>query len=53
MMGIFLGSVAGLAVLFLLWLAAMGTRRGERQMALLRQYRYAHRGLHNIERGVP
>lgn len=53
MMGIFLGIVAGLAVLFLLWLAAMGTRRGERQMALLRQYRYAHRGLHNIERGVP
>ena len=53
MMGIFLGIVAGLAVLFLLWLAAIGTRRGERQMALLRQYRYAHRGLHNIERGVP
>ena len=52
-MGIFLGIVIGLAVLFLLWLAAMGTRRGERQMELLRQYRYAHRGLHNIEREVP
>ena len=52
-MKIFLGIVIALAVLFLLWLWAMKPRRGARQLVLLRQYRYAHRGLHNIERGVP
>ena len=52
-MGIALGILAALAALLLLWLWAMGTRRGERQMALFKQYRYAHRGLHNIQRKVP
>ena len=52
-MGIALGILAALAALLLLWLWAMGTRRGERQMALFKQYRYAHRGLHNIQRRVP
>ena len=52
-MRVVLGVLAGLTILFLLWLWAMGTRRGERQMALFRQYRYAHRGLHNVERKVP
>lgn len=46
----------GLAVLAL---AALGTlfcllpRRGERKLERLRQFRYAHRGLHNAQRGVP
>ena len=52
-MRIVLGVLGTLAVLFLLWLWAMGTRRGERQMAVFRPWRYAHRGLHNIERKVP
>ena len=40
-------------LLFLLWLLSMMPRRGEKQLELFRQYRYAHRGLHNKERGVP
>lgn len=52
-MGVFLGIAVGLAALFLLWLWAVGLRKGERQMAVFRRYRYAHRGLHNIERRVP
>ena len=52
-MGIVLGVLGTLVILFLLWLWAMGTRRGERQMAVFRPWRYAHRGLHNIERKVP
>lgn len=47
------GSLILLAVLFLLWLAAVKTRRGQKSLEILRQYRYAHRGLHNMERGVP
>lgn len=52
-MKIFLGVVIALAAVFLLWLWAMKPRRRQRQMELFRQYRYAHRGLHNIDRKVP
>ena len=52
-MGVFLGMAIGLAVLLGVWLWAMKPRRGQRQMETFRRYRYAHRGLHNIERGVP
>ena len=42
-----------LAALLILWLLSMTPRRGEKQLERFRQYRYAHRGLHNKERGVP
>ena len=52
-MRVVLGVLAALVVVFLLWLWAMKPRRRQRQMELFRQYRYAHRGLHNIDRKVP
>ena len=52
-MEIFLGIAAALAAVFLLWLWAVKPRRGQRQMNQFRKYRFAHRGLHNVERGVP
>lgn len=42
-----------IAALLLLWLFALKPRRGQRKLRLLRQYRYAHRGLHNARRGIP
>lgn len=42
-----------IAVLFLLWLFALKTRRGQQKLQVLRRYRYAHRGLHNAKRGIP
>lgn len=42
-----------MAALFLLWLFTLKTRRGQRKLQLLGQYRYAHRGLHNARRGIP
>ncbi len=42
-----------LAVLFLLYLLCLRCRRGHADWAHFRQWRYAHRGLHNKERGIP
>lgn len=41
------------AVLFLLWLLALRCRRGHPAWAVLGKYRYAHRGLHDKEHGIP
>ena len=45
--------LAVLALLALGGLFCLLPRRGERKVAALRQFRYAHRGLHNAQRGVP
>lgn len=46
-------AVAGLMVLFLLWMYAIAPRTDERfQLSDLTKYDYAHRGLHNNEDGV-
>ncbi len=42
-----------LAVLFLLYLLCLRCRRGHADWAHFRQWRYAHRGLHNKEKGIP
>ena len=42
-----------LAVLFLLYLLCLRCRRGHADWARFRQWRYAHRGLHNKEKGIP
>ena len=42
-----------IALLILLWLFSLKTRRGQRKLQVLKQYRYAHRGLHNARRGIP
>ena len=47
------GSLAVLAVLALGWLFCLMPRRGERRLERLRRFRYTHRGLHNLPRGVP
>lgn len=49
-LGIFVGILLALALFYLF--ALMG-RRGEKKLEVLRQYRYAHRGLHNAKQGVP
>lgn len=46
-------ALAVLALLILGWLFCLMPRRGERRLERLRQFRYAHRGLHNLPRGVP
>lgn len=42
-----------LAVLFLLYLLCLRCRRGHADWVHFRQWRYAHRGLHNKEKGIP
>ncbi len=42
-----------LLVLFLLYLLCLRCRRGKADWAHFRQWRYAHRGLHNKEKGIP
>ena len=42
-----------LAVLFLLYLLCLRCRRGHADWAHFRKWRYAHRGLHNKEKGIP
>ena len=42
-----------IALLILLWLFSLKTRRGQRKLQVPKQYRYAHRGLHNARRGIP
>lgn len=42
-----------LAVLFLLYLLCLRCRRGHADWAHFHQWRYAHRGLHNKEKGIP
>ena len=42
-----------LAVLFLLYLLCLRCRRDHADWARFRQWRYAHRGLHNKEKGIP
>ena len=46
-------TLAVLALLALGGLFCLLPRRGERGVARLRRFRYAHRGLHNMQRGVP
>lgn len=46
-------TLAVLALLALGWLFCLMPRRGERRLERMRQFRYAHRGLHNLPRGVP
>lgn len=49
-----LGVVLGLAILlFILWVLALRCRRGHAAWAVLEKYRYAHRGLHDKENGIP
>ena len=49
-----LGVVLGLAILlFVLWVLALRCRRGHAAWAVLEKYRYAHRGLHDKENGIP
>jgi len=36
-----------------LWIFALLPRHGHKRLPRLRQYRYAHRGLHNEKRGIP
>ena len=45
--------LAAMAAVFLAGLFLMKPRREQRKMQALRGFRYAHRGLHNQERGVP
>ncbi len=42
-----------LAALFLLWVLALRCRRGHPAWAVLEKYRYAHRGFHDKEHGIP
>lgn len=42
-----------LAALFLLWVFLLRCKRRLRRMPLLVQYRYAHRGLHDLAAGIP
>ena len=42
-----------LLVLFLLYLLCLRCRRGKADWAHFRQWRYAHRGLHDKEKGIP
>ena len=42
-----------LAALFLLWIFLMRCKRHLRRGPLLVQYRYAHRGLHDLAAGIP
>ena len=42
-----------LVVLAAIWLLALRCRRGHPAWAVLEQYRYAHRGLHDSEHGIP
>jgi glycerophosphoryl diester phosphodiesterase len=42
-----------LIVLFLLWVLALRCRKNHPALKTLRQFRYAHRGLHNSAAGVP
>ena len=45
--------LAAVNVLLLLWLFSLLPRYGERKLGELRGFRYAHRGLHNAQRGIP
>mgnify|MGYP001532717934 CR=1 FL=1 len=42
-----------LLVLFWLYLLCLRCRRGKMDQAYFRQWRYAHRGLHDREKGIP
>lgn len=42
-----------LLVLFILWVLAIRCRRGHSAWETLRNYRYAHRGLHDAANGIP
>lgn len=42
-----------LAVLFILWVLALRCRRGHPAWENLSKFRYAHRGLHDSENGIP
>lgn len=42
-----------LILLFCLYLLSLRCRRGHPAWATLRQFRYAHRGLHDREQGIP
>ena len=42
-----------LVVLFILWILALRCRNGHTAWNTLRNFRYAHRGLHDSENGIP
>lgn len=45
--------IAALILLLLLWVLALRCRKGHPAWVTLRKFRYAHRGLHNAENGIP
>ena len=50
---ILMGSVQVILLYFLLWTALIRCRKNHPAWAVLRKFRYAHRGLHDKARGIP
>lgn len=50
---VLIGAVQVVLLYFLLWTALVRCRKGHSAWAVLRKYRYAHRGLHDREKGIP
>ena len=48
-----LGAVQVVLLYFLLWAALARCRKGHPAWAVLKRFRYAHRGLHDSARGIP
>ena len=50
---ILIGVIQVVLLLVLVWTAMLRCRRGHPAWAVLERFRYAHRGLHDKERGIP
>ncbi len=50
---ILIGAVQVVLLYFLLWTALVRCRKGHPSWAVLGKFRYAHRGLHDREKGIP